>query len=27
VWIERAGGKPWLLTPEEPEEFVRALSR
>jgi hypothetical protein len=26
VWIERAGGRPWLLTPEEPEEFVRALS-
>jgi len=26
VWIERAGGKPWLVTPEEPEEFVRALS-
>ena len=25
VWIERAGGRPWLLTPEEPEEFVRAL--
>jgi hypothetical protein len=27
VWIERTGGRPWLLTPEEPEEFVRALSR
>jgi hypothetical protein len=27
VWIERAGGRPWLLTPEEPQEFVRALSR
>ncbi len=27
VWIERAGDTPWLLTPEEPEEFVRALSR
>ena len=26
VWIERAGARPWLLTPEEPEEFVRALS-
>ncbi len=25
VWIERAGGRPWLLTPEEPEEFVLAL--
>jgi hypothetical protein len=27
VWIERAGERPWLLTPEEPDEFVRALSR
>jgi hypothetical protein len=27
VWIERAGARPWLLTPEQPEEFVRALSR
>ncbi len=27
VWIERAGDRPWLLTPEEPEQFVRALSR
>ena len=27
VWIERTGGRPWLLTPEEPDEFVRALSR
>jgi len=27
VWIERTAGRPWLLTPEEPEEFVRALSR
>ncbi len=26
VWIERAGGRPWLLTPEEPGKFVRALS-
>ena len=26
VWIERTGGRPWLLTPEEPEAFVRALS-
>lgn len=26
VWIERAGGRPWLITPEEPEAFVRALS-
>jgi hypothetical protein len=27
VWIERAGDRPWLLTPEEPEEFVRALTQ
>jgi hypothetical protein len=26
VWIERAGNRPWLITPEEPETFVRALS-
>ena len=26
VWIERAGDRPWLLTPEEPEAFVRALA-
>jgi hypothetical protein len=26
VWIERAGGRPWLITPEHPEAFVRALS-
>jgi hypothetical protein len=26
VWIERAGGRPWLITPEKPEEFVYALS-
>ena len=26
VWIERAGHRPWLVTPEQPEEFVRALS-
>lgn len=25
VWIERAGGRPWLITPERPEAFVRAL--
>ncbi len=25
VWIERAGGRPWLVTPERPEDFVRAL--
>ena len=27
VWIERVDGRAWLITPEEPEEFVRALSR
>jgi hypothetical protein len=27
VWIERANGRPWLITPEQPEIFVRALSR
>ena len=27
VWIERAGDRPWLLTPEEPNQFVRALLR
>jgi hypothetical protein len=26
VWIERAGGRPWLITPDQPEAFVRALS-
>jgi len=26
VWIERGGERPWLITPERPEEFVRALS-
>lgn len=23
VWIERTRGRPWLITPEEPETFVR----
>lgn len=27
VWIERSGGQPWLITPEHPDAFVRALSR
>lgn len=27
VWIERAGKRPWLITPARPEEFARALSR
>jgi hypothetical protein len=26
VWIERKNGRPWLITPEEPEAFVRAAS-
>jgi hypothetical protein len=26
VWIERAGERPWLITPERPEEFVHALA-
>ena len=26
VWIECPDGRPWLLTPEEPEAFVRALA-
>lgn len=26
VWIERIGDRPWLITPERPEAFVRALS-
>lgn len=25
VWIERPHGRPWLVTPERPEAFVRAL--
>lgn len=27
VWIERRRGRPWLVTPERPDAFVRALSR
>jgi hypothetical protein len=26
VWIERLGDRPWLITPEQPEAFVRTLS-
>jgi len=26
VWIERVSGRPWMITPEHPEAFVRALS-
>ena len=25
VWIERGERRPWLLTPVQPEEFIRAL--
>lgn len=27
VWIEPARGKPWLITPDNPDAFVAALSR
>jgi Bacterial PH domain len=27
VWIERVNDRPWLVTPEQPEAFVRALLR
>jgi hypothetical protein len=27
VWIERRNDRPWLLTPDEPEIFMRALRR
>jgi hypothetical protein len=26
VWIERTSGRPWLISPERPQEFVQALS-
>jgi hypothetical protein len=26
VWIEQIGERPWLITPEQPEAFVRALT-
>jgi hypothetical protein len=26
VWIELASGQPWLVTPERPDAFLRALS-
>jgi Bacterial PH domain len=26
VWIEHKNNRPWLITPEEPEAFVRAVS-
>jgi len=25
VWIERGNARPWLITPEQPDDFVRAL--
>ncbi|NLW81708.1 MAG: hypothetical protein GXY42_08580 [Desulfovibrionales bacterium] len=27
VWLDCTGKRPWLITPEQPETFVRALSR
>ena len=27
VWIDRTTGRPWLISPERPQEFVQALSR
>ncbi len=27
VWIERQSARPWLMTPDQPEAFVRALAR
>jgi hypothetical protein len=26
VWIDRAGDRPWLITPESPEDFIRTLA-
>jgi hypothetical protein len=26
VWIERGPAQPWLITPDHPDAFVRALS-
>jgi hypothetical protein len=26
VWIERKNDRPWLITPDQPDSFVRALS-
>ncbi len=26
VWIDRADGRPWLVTPEDPDEFARVLA-
>jgi hypothetical protein len=26
VWIDRPAGRPWLISPERPQEFVQALS-
>ena len=27
VWIERVSDRPWLITPQDPEAFVHALSK
>jgi hypothetical protein len=26
VWFETAQGMPWIITPDQPEEFVRTFS-
>ncbi len=26
VWIDRTTGRPWLISPERPQEFIQALS-
>lgn len=26
VWIDRTAGRPWLISPERPQEFLQALS-
>jgi len=26
VWIERGRETPWLITPEQPDAFIRAVS-
>jgi len=26
IWIERASGRPWIVTIDQPENFIRALS-
>jgi hypothetical protein len=26
VWIERGSARPWLISPEHPEDFIRELA-